>query len=104
LQSVDIKYTTFDRDGSPLHAELAAVFVEDLDPKKKASLDRLSSPDLTHRRVVRSGDTLPLLCREIYGSAQHYLRVAEVNRLDDFRELRPGQELIFPPFERGGER
>jgi Contractile injection system tube protein len=102
LQSVDIKYTAFDRDGSPLHAELAAVFVEDLDPKKKASADRLASPDLTHRRVVRSGDTLPLLCREIYGSAHHYLRVAEVNRLDDFRELRPGQELIFPPFEQGG--
>ena len=26
LQSVDVKYTAFDRDGSPLHAELSAVF------------------------------------------------------------------------------
>lgn len=103
LQSVDIKYTAFNRDGSPLHAELAVVFVEDLAPKIKAASPPLSSPDLSHRRVVRSGDTLPLLCREIYGSAEHYLRVAEVNRLDDFRSLRPGQELIFPPFERGGE-
>mgnify|MGYP001363749433 CR=1 FL=1 len=102
LQSVDINYTAFERDGSALHATLAAVFVEDLDPKKKASLDRLSSPDLTHRRVVRSGDTLPLLCREIYGSSAYYLQVAEVNGLDDFRELEPGQALIFPPFERSG--
>lgn len=99
LQSVDIKYTAFNRDGSPLHAELSAVFTEDLDPKKKASQDRLSSPDLTHRRTVVAGDTLPLLCRDIYGSSEHYLRVAEVNGLDDFRALSPGQELIFPPFE-----
>jgi hypothetical protein len=98
LQSVDVKYTAFDRDGSPLHAELAAVFVEDLDPAKKAAQDRLSSPDLTHRRVVIAGDTLPLLCLQIYGSSAHYLRVAEVNALDDFRVLEPGRELFFPPF------
>jgi hypothetical protein len=102
LQSVDINYSAFDRDGSPLHATLTAVFLEDIDPQKQASIDRLSSPDLTHRRVVRNGDTLPLLCREIYGSAEHYLRVAEVNELDDFRELQPGSALIFPPFEKRG--
>ena len=100
LRSADIQYTAFDRDGSPLHAELTAKFVESVDPKKKSAQLRLSSPDLTHRRVVRDGDTLPQLCREIYGSPDHYLRVAEVNGLDDFRSLTPGQELLFPPFAR----
>lgn len=100
LQSVDINYKTFNRDGSPLHAELAAVFLESLDPQKDAAQKKLNSPDLTHRRVVVDGDTLPLLCREIYGSAAHYVRVAQVNALDDFRNLTAGQELIFPPFER----
>lgn len=104
LQSVDIKYSAFDRDGSPLRAELNAVFTEDLDPKKKFAIERLCSPDVTHRRVVRSGDTLPLLCREIYGSAKHYLRVAEANGLDEIRYLTPGRELVFPPFERQGKR
>jgi hypothetical protein len=99
LKSVDIQYTSFDRDGSPLHAELAVSFLADIAPGKKAALDRLSSPDLSHRRVVCSGDTLPLLCREIYGSAEHYLRVAEVNGLDDIRVLQPGTELVFPPYE-----
>ena len=47
----------------------------------------------------KAGDTLPLLCREIYGSASCYLRVAQVNALDDFRNLTVGQELIFPPFD-----
>ena len=97
LEHVDINYTSFDRDGSPLRAELAVTFVRDVDPPKKPEV---SSPDLTHRRLVRPGDTLPLLCSEIYGSAAHYLRVAEVNRLNDFRSLVPGQELFFPPFAR----
>lgn len=100
LQSVDIQYTAFARDGSPLRAELTARFIEAVDPKKKSAQLRLSSPDLTHVRVVRDGDTLPLLCREIYGSADHYICVARVNGLDDFRDLMVGQELIFPPFAR----
>ena len=100
LQSVDINYTSFNRDGSPLRAELSTSFVEDIEPTKRAAIERTSSPDLSHTRVVKHGDTLPILCREIYGSAEHYLRVAEVNGLDDFRNLTPGQELLFPPFER----
>jgi hypothetical protein len=102
LKTVDISYTTFDMDGSPLHAELAAQFLEDLAPEKKTALDKLSSPDLTHRRLVKAGDTLPLLCRDIYGTAEHYLRVAEANGLDDFRLLTPGQELNFPPYAKSG--
>lgn len=102
LKSVDIKYNAFDMDGSPLHAELAAQFLEDLDPEKKTASDRLSSPDLTHRRLIKAGDTLPLLCKDIYGTAEHYLRVAEANGLDDFRLLTPGQELNFPPYAKSG--
>lgn len=102
LESVDISYSAFDRTGAPLHAQLAAVFVQQLEPPKEAAQQRSSSPDLTHRRVVLDGDTLPQLCREIYGSPLHYLRVAQVNGLDDFRNLAPGQELLFPPFERPG--
>lgn len=102
LKSVDVNYTAFDRDGSPLRASLTAVFIEALDPPKEKAKLQLSSPDLTHHRMVRSGDTLPQLCREIYGSSHHYLRVAEVNQLDDFRRLQPGTELIFPPFDRRG--
>ena len=48
-------------------------------------------------RTVKSGDTLPLLCKEIYGSSAYYLRVAADNELDDFRHLVPGQTLYFKP-------
>ncbi len=100
LLSMSIQYTAFERDGSPLRAEVTARFVEAITAAKADANARTSSPDLTHRRVVRSGDTLPALCRDIYGSAAHHVRVAEVNGLDDLRALTPGQVLIFPPFAR----
>jgi hypothetical protein len=103
LESVNIEYTSFEKSGAPLRANLKTEFVEDLDPTKRNKKDRKSSPDLSHVRIVKPGDTLPLLCKEIYGSPVHYLRVAQANDLDDFRDLTPGQELTFPPLE-GGEK
>jgi nucleoid-associated protein YgaU len=102
LKTVDIAYKLFDKNGDPLRAELDVVFLEDRNPKKIKLDPPLSSPDVTHVRVVKSGDTLPLLCREIYGSSAWYLRVAADNGLEDFRNLKPGQKLRFAPLE-GGE-
>jgi hypothetical protein len=99
LDHVDIKYTSFERSGAPLRAELTVVFISDVDEAKQASKTGKASPDLSHVRVVRSGDTLPLLCQEIYGTPAHYIRVARYNRLNSFRDLTPGQSLIFPPLE-----
>ena len=103
LNTVDIEYTLFNKSGAPLHAVLKTNFVEDLTPAKRALLEDKHSPDLSQSRVVKSGDTLPLLSKEIYGSSQYYLRLAQVNNLNDFRNLTPGQELIFPPLARDGE-
>lgn len=103
LQSVNIEYSLFDKSGAPLHAVLKANFIEDLDSSKRIRLEGKSSPDLSHSRVVKSGDTLPLLSKEIYGSSEYYLRVAEVNGIDDFRNLTPGQQIIFPPLAKKPE-
>lgn len=99
LLDVNVSYVSFDRDGSPLRAELDINLISDEDVKKRMAQENKSSPDLTHSRIVKSGDTLPLLTKEIYGTSAYYLRVAQVNNLDDFRNLTPGQELFFPPLE-----
>jgi hypothetical protein len=99
LKTLDITYKLFDQGGDPIRAELNATFVED---KTETTIMReagKSSPDLTHVRIVKSGDTLPLLCKEIYGSSEHYLRVARDNGLNDFRNLVPGQKLRFAPLD-----
>ena len=97
LATTTIKYTAFERNGDPLRAELTVALRADLPPEKRAKLEGKKSPDLTHSRIVRHGDTLPLLTKQIYGTADRYLEVARYNGLDDFRRLVPGQELIFPP-------
>lgn len=99
LESVDITYTSFNPDGSPLRAELDISLISDIETDRRVRAEQKGSPDLTHKRVIKSGDTLPLLCKEIYGKSDYYLRVAQANNLDDFRNLSPGQELFFPPLE-----
>lgn len=97
LESADVTYTLFERGGAPLRAEVTAKFVADTTMEDMAKEQQKSSPDLSHARAVRSGDTLPLMTQAIYGSSQRYLDVARYNGLDDFRMLRPGQILLFPP-------
>jgi nucleoid-associated protein YgaU len=92
-QTLDISYTLFDQSGDPLRAELDVSFIEDRATETAARAAAKSSPDLTHVRTVQAGDTLPLLCVSIYGSASHYLLVARHNGLDDFRQLQPGQQI-----------
>ncbi|MDH3915002.1 MAG: hypothetical protein OEU49_06160 [Chromatiales bacterium] len=97
LGSVDITYTSFDKDGKALRAELNVTLPSDISETKRLRQEIKGSPDLSHTRLVKSGDTLASLTKEIYGSSVHYLFVAERNKLDDFRNLTPGQELLFPP-------
>ncbi len=100
LTSVTVNYTSFDRDGSALRAELDITLTSDDDVAKQQALFSLTSPDVSHARLVRGGDTLPLMTREVYGSTAPVLRVARANGLDHIRGLAPGKTLIFPPLAR----
>jgi Contractile injection system tube protein len=100
LQSVTINYTLFDESGNPLRAELDTTFITDIGVENATKLANLTSPDLTHKRIVKEHDTLPLLCEAIYGTPDYYLEVAKANNLTSFRLLHPGQELFFPPINK----
>ena len=95
-----ITYKLFNPDGQPIRAVAKAKFKGSIEEKKRAAKENKSSPDLTHVRRVKAGDTLPLLCYEVYGDPRYYLMVAERNRLGNFRSLTPGQELFFLPIDR----
>lgn len=89
----------FNSDGQPIRATAKAKFKGSIEERKRAAQEYRRSPDLTHVRTIKAGQTLPLLCSQIYGDPRHYLMVAERNHLDNFRSLQPGQELVFPPLE-----
>jgi LysM repeat protein len=100
LAEFTVEYKLFDNEGQPLRAIGKAKFSESISPKLEAAEKKQSSPDLTHKRTVQAGDTLPLMTESIYGDSKYYLEVAKVNNLVNFRQLKPGQELFFPPLEK----
>lgn len=100
LKSASIAYKLFKSDGSPLRAVISANFTDNSDDVTRVALAQDQSPDLTHIHTVKAGDSLPLLCQKIYGSPNYYLGVAQANSLDNFRELKPGDKIYFPPLEK----
>lgn len=97
LRSMKRKYTLYSPEGEPLRVELTFVFVRFMSASEQTNLSNRSSPDLTHIIEVKAGDTLPALCLKIYRDANYYNQIARINRLHNFRELKPGTQLIFPP-------
>jgi contractile injection system tube protein/LysM domain-containing protein len=101
LQTLKLTYTLFKPDGTPLRAKADTTFIGFQDEQEIAKEAKASSPDMTHVVTVKSGDTLPLLCSNIYGSGLYYTEIAKVNGLTGFRELAPGSRIFFPPLSTG---
>jgi hypothetical protein len=97
LESMDISYKLFNAQGAPLRAIVKTTFIGSIEEKKRVAKEDASSPDLTHIRTVTAGETLPLMCYNIYGDSRYYQEVARVNGLDNFRYLEAGLQLKFPP-------
>jgi hypothetical protein len=100
LKNVDIKYTLFNIDGKPLRAELDTTFCSDEDVKKRLAEENKQSPDLTHKKIIESGAKLFIIANEIYNDPVYYIKLAEVNKLNNFRKLKAGNYLHCPPIKR----
>lgn len=100
LKSASIAYKLFKPDGVPLRAVITATFTDNADDQTRVAMAQDQSPDLTHVRMVKAGDTLPGLCHRIYGDPAYYLDVARANGIDNFRRLVPGTKIFFPPLEK----
>lgn len=100
LQSLNITYKLFKPDGTPLRALIKCSFKEYISNNENSAVTLATSPDLTHIRIVKEGDSLPLMCYNIYGDEGLYLEVARVNDLTNFRNLEPGQKIFFPPIQK----
>lgn len=97
LASMDLTYTLFRPDGAPLRATAKTTYLGYSDEEELAKQANATSPDLTHLLTVRAGDTLPLLCWDVYGSSELTVKVARANGLTSFRNIPPGTKLVFPP-------
>jgi hypothetical protein len=100
VTELSINHKMFKPDGTPIRAIATVKFKSSIEEQKRAAKENKSSPDLTHIRKVKQGDTLPLMCYSNYGYPKYYLQVAEVNGLANFRQLKPGTDLFFPPLKK----
>ena len=97
LTSLDTSYTLFKPDGSPLRAKLSLGFNSYISPSTVTKTDKPQSPDLSHLLTVVEGMTLPQMCQNVWQDDTYYVRVAEYNDLNKFRNLKGIEKLIFPP-------
>lgn len=104
LKTAEITYTLFRPDGKPLRAKVNATFAENIDDALRVAEEGNNSPDLTHSRIVKEGDTLPLMTYRIYGKSEYYLEVARANNISNFRNLKVGQSIFFPPLNQKDTR
>ena len=95
-----INFKLFRADGTPLRAVAKAKFRATVENELRVRQERKRSPDITHVRVVKAGDTLPMLAYEIYEDPSYYIQVAQANNLYNFRYLEPGTKIFFPPIEK----
>ncbi len=92
ITSLTQNFTLFRRNGCPVRATLSVQFREYLIPERdKKEID----PEFTTRVVVR-GDTVSSIAAEMYRDPKQWRAIAEANRLDDPRQIAPGQRLNIP--------
>ncbi len=99
LKTMDISYNLFNSQGLPLRAVIKAGFIGAIEDDKRLALENSQSPDLTQIYTVKQGDNLPLLAHKMYGDSKYYIEIAKFNDLDDYRYLKTGDKIKFPPIE-----
>ncbi len=97
LTSLNLEYNLFKPNGTPLRVKASVTFKGFMDGNMIKKEANPKSPDLTHLIVFKEGDNLPLLCYQIYGDCSYYMDVAKYNGIINFRNIKPGSELYFPP-------
>jgi hypothetical protein len=97
LSDLEVNYTLFDSTGFPVRVKINATFMSYLSDQTRLSMDKVSSPDLTHYRKVQQGDRLDLLTYKMYNDSTYFQKVANVNGLSTIRNLNAGINLKFPP-------
>ncbi|MFD1163826.1 CIS tube protein [Hwangdonia seohaensis] len=100
LTEMSIEYKLFNPDGTPIRAMANVKFQGTAEEDLRLAKENNQSPDLTHLRTVKDGDTLPLMSYRIYGDSKYYLEVAKANGITNFRQLTIGQQLVFPPIQK----
>jgi hypothetical protein len=87
------RYTLFSPTGRVLRARATVTFKSYKAAEVQLRELKKNSPDRTHVRVVREGETLAHIANEAYGDPQLWRVIAEDNGIDRPRFVKPGTPL-----------
>ncbi|MBX3306648.1 MAG: hypothetical protein KF751_11425 [Nitrospira sp.] len=96
ITSVREKMTLFSEDGRRLRARLSLSFKSYKSAEVQLRELKLSSPDRSHSRVLREGETLAHLAYEVYGDPRMWRPIALANGITRPRFIEPGTPLWIP--------
>ncbi len=95
LKSVEVKYTFFRPDGTPIRA-VATIELQEVstEPGKQNPTSGTLEANSTH--TVVSGDSLQSIATAEYGNPNRWRAIAVRNGITDPLRLRPGTRLLIP--------
>jgi hypothetical protein len=96
LESLNVSYNLFQPDGKPLRAQLSCSFSTVSSQELAESASNRIANVAGAEWIVKAGDTLPMICEAIYGSASLYMAVAKANKLVNLKDLKVGQRISLP--------
>jgi len=98
VTAMNIRYTLFREDGSPVRATATVSFQECEDATVQRGTNPTSYAEPGYkRREIRFRDTLQNIAFEEYGDAALWRALAEANDIDDPSSLTTGQVIAIPP-------
>jgi hypothetical protein len=100
VTKLDLKFTYFTADGTPLRASVTMSFRQYMDEGTLAPQNPTSgTPNPGQIRKVESGQYLDTLADEIYGDSSKWRQIADANGIDDPLAIPAGRSLIIPEQE-----
>jgi hypothetical protein len=98
-ETVDIKYTLFSPDGTPLRATATVTFRGYRTLHEQLAELKLESADHTKRRAVKQGETLSRIAGDELGDPGLWRLLADANPGVDPVDPPPGKQLEIPPVD-----
>jgi hypothetical protein len=96
VTSLRERFVLFSERGQWLRARVSLTMREYKSAEVQLRELNLQSPDHTHVRVLREGETLSTVANEAYGDPRHWRTIAVANDIDRPRFIPPGTALKVP--------
>ena len=99
IERVNKNFTMFLPEGFPVRATLSVTLKEYIEVVTQLKEISLQSADRTKTWTVKEGDSLWFIAAKEYGNPALWRPIADANKIDNPRILKPGMELVIPPLE-----